>query len=148
MMNMGNFVILILYVDDILLANNDESLLKETKKELSQYFDMKDLENVFFVLGIELYCDKSQGLLSLSQKSYIDKVLKRFNMASCSHSFTPIQKGEVFSKIQCPQNDDEKSRMNMVPYASIINSLMYAQVCTHPDIAFTVSVLGRCLVGT
>ena len=96
MMNARNFVILILYVNDILLANNDESLLNETKKALSQYFDMKDLENAFFVLGVEIYHDRSQGLLNWSQKSYIDKVLKRFNMASCFHSSTPIQKGEVF----------------------------------------------------
>ena len=35
--------------------------------------------------------------------------------------------------------------MNMVPYASIIGSLMYAQVCTYLDISFVVGVLGRYL---
>ena len=97
-MNVANFVIIILYVDDILLTSNDENLLKETKKALSQYFDMIDLGNASFILGIKIHRDKSWGLLGLSQKSYIDKVLKKFNMASCSHNSMPIQKGEVFSK--------------------------------------------------
>ena len=88
MMNVSNFVILVLYVDNILFANNDESLLNETKKTLTQYFDMKDLGNASFVLGIEIHCDRSWGLLGLSQKSYINKVLKIFNMASSSHNST------------------------------------------------------------
>ncbi|WKA07370.1 hypothetical protein VitviT2T_025208 [Vitis vinifera] len=35
--------------------------------------------------------------------------------------------------------------MKTIPYASVIGSLMYAQVCTRPDIAFIVNVLGRYL---
>ena len=49
----GKFVFLVLYVDDILLANSDVSLLLETKK-----FDIKDLGEASFVLGIEIYRDR------------------------------------------------------------------------------------------
>ena len=44
-----------------------------------------------------------------------------------------------------PQNDLEKKEMQKIPYASVIGSLMYAQVCTRPDITFIVGVLGRYL---
>jgi hypothetical protein len=47
----GNYVFLILYVDDILLASNDVSLLRETKKFLSSNFDMKDLGEASYVLA-------------------------------------------------------------------------------------------------
>jgi hypothetical protein len=60
-------------VDDILLANSDVSLLLETKKFLSLNFDMKDLGEVSFVLGIEFHRDRSKGVLGLSQKAYIKK---------------------------------------------------------------------------
>ena len=50
-------MILVLYVDDILLASNDVSLLKETKHMLSQHFDMKDLGDASFVLGIHIHRD-------------------------------------------------------------------------------------------
>ena len=67
---------LILYVDDILLASNDFSIMHETKKFLSDNFDMKDMGEASYVLGIEIYRDRSQHLLGLSQKTYITKILE------------------------------------------------------------------------
>jgi hypothetical protein len=57
----GKFVLLILYVDDILLASSDIDLLLETKKFLSSRFDMKDLGEASFVLGIEIHQERSKG---------------------------------------------------------------------------------------
>jgi hypothetical protein len=65
------FIFLILYVDDILLASSDVSLLLETKRFLSSNFDMKDLIEASFVLGIEIHRDRRNGLLGLSQKAYL-----------------------------------------------------------------------------
>jgi len=86
------FIFLILYVDDILLATNDLGLLSETKKFLSNNFKMKDMGETGYVIGIEIFYDRSQGLLGLSQKSYINKVLERFRMDKCSASSVPMQK--------------------------------------------------------
>ena len=77
----SKFIILVLYVDDILLASSDVELLHETKQFLSSKFDMKDLGNASFVLSIQIYKDRSRGILGLSQKSYIDKLLSRFGRA-------------------------------------------------------------------
>ncbi|XP_074299895.1 secreted RxLR effector protein 161-like [Silene latifolia] len=55
----------------------------------------------------------------------------------------PIVKGDRFSLDQCPWNDFEREQMKNVPYASAVGSIMYAQVCTRPDIAYAVGVLGR-----
>ena len=101
----SKFIFLILYVDDILLATNDLGLLNETKKFLSNNFEMKDMGEAYFVIGIEIFRDRSQRLLDLSQKTYINKVLKRFRMDKCSTSPIPIQKGDKFSLMQCPKND-------------------------------------------
>jgi hypothetical protein len=54
---------LILYVDDILLASNDVSLLLETKRFLSSNFDMKDVGEASFILGIEIHRDRRKGVL-------------------------------------------------------------------------------------
>ena len=62
----SKYIFLILYVDNFLLACNDIGLLHETKKLLSKTFDMKDLEDASFVLGIEIHKDKSHNLLGLS----------------------------------------------------------------------------------
>ncbi|KAJ7981311.1 Retrovirus-related Pol polyprotein from transposon TNT 1-94 [Quillaja saponaria] len=59
----SKFIILVLYVDDILLASSDVGLLHETKLMLSKTFDMKDLGEASFVLGIEIHRDRSRHLL-------------------------------------------------------------------------------------
>jgi hypothetical protein len=67
----GKIIFLVLYVDDILLANSDVHLLLKTKGFLSSHFDIKDLGEASYVLGIEIHQDKEKGVLGLSQKSYI-----------------------------------------------------------------------------
>ena len=64
---------------------------------------MKDLGDASFVLGIQIYRDCSRGILRLSQKSYIDKVFKRFGMQDCKPGDTPVSKGDKFSLCQCPR---------------------------------------------
>ena len=138
-------IYLVLYVDDKLLATNDIGMLHETKRFLSKKFEMKDLGDASFVLGIQIHRDRSRGILGLSQKSYIEKILKRFGMHDCKLGDTPVAKEDKFSLSQCPKNNFEIKEMQQIPYALAIGSLMYAQVCTRPNIAYIVSMLGRYL---
>jgi hypothetical protein len=59
----GNFIILVLYVDDILLASSNKHMLYVTKAFISSNFDMKDLGQASYVLGIEIQCDRTKGVL-------------------------------------------------------------------------------------
>jgi hypothetical protein len=63
-------------------------------------------------------------------------------MHACSLSPAPIVKGDRFGEHQCPKNEYEIDRMKAVPYASAVESLQYAQVCTRPDLAFVTGLLG------
>ena len=85
---------LVLYVDDILLATNDKGFLYEVKQFLSKNFDMKDMGEASYIIGIKIHRERSQGILGLSQETYINKVLERFNMKNCSPSVAPILKGD------------------------------------------------------
>ena len=66
-------------------------------------------------------------------------------MHDCKLGDTPVAKGDKFSLNQCPKNNFEIQEMQQIPYASAIGSLMYAQACTSPDIAYIVGMLGRYL---
>ncbi|GJY11820.1 putative RNA-directed DNA polymerase, partial [Tanacetum coccineum] len=139
----SNFFILVLYVDDILLASNDIDLLHDSKRFLSRNFDMKDLGEASYVIGIEIHRDRANGRLGLSQKAYIERILNRFNMQHCSPTVAPVIKGDVFGSHQCPKTEVEYEEMKRIPYASVVGSLTYAQVCTRPDIAYICGMLGR-----
>ena len=81
---------LVLYVDDILLATNDKGMLYEVKQFLSKNFDMKDIGDASYVIGIKIQRERSRGILGLSQETNINKVLERFNMKDCSPSELPL----------------------------------------------------------
>ncbi|KAJ9538811.1 hypothetical protein OSB04_031544 [Centaurea solstitialis] len=134
---------LVLYVDDILLIGNDVPTLQSVKSWLSKCFQMKDLGEAAYILGIKIYRNRSKGLIGLSQSTYIDKILKRFRMDESKKGFIPMQHGIVLSKTQCPVSSQDQDRMKSVPYASAIGSIMYAMLCTRPDVAYSVSVTSR-----
>src|SRR3954471_21486219 len=132
---------LVLYVDDILLIGNDKKFLEEVKEYLNGQFSMKDLSEVAYILGIKIYRDRPNRRLALSQSTYIDKILKRFKMDDSKRGLLPVIKGVKSSVTQCPTTAKEKEEMSSKSYASAIGSLMYAMLCTRPDLALAISMI-------
>ena len=91
-------VFLVLYVDDILLIGNDVETLSNAKKWLAEQFQMKDLGEASYILGIQIIRDRKNKLLALSQASYIDKVLARFSMQDSKKGQLPTRHGIILSK--------------------------------------------------
>ena len=104
---------------------------------------MKDLGEASFILGIKVYRDRPNRMLELSQKMYIEEVLKRFSMKNFKRDLLPFRHGIHLSKKMCPSTPEEIERMSKISYTSAIGSLMYAMLCTRPDIAHAVSVTSR-----
>ncbi|KAJ9561710.1 hypothetical protein OSB04_006870 [Centaurea solstitialis] len=119
---------LVLYVDDILLIGNDVPTLQSVKSWLSKCFQMKDLGEAAYILGIKIYRNRSKRLIGLSQSTYIDKILKKFRMDESKKGFIPMQHGIVLSKTQCPVSSQDQDNMKSVPYATAIGSIMYAML--------------------
>ena len=79
----------------------------------------------------------------LSQKKYIENILDRFNMSKTKPVNFPLAGHFKLSSQQCPTSRKEKEKMDKVPYASTVDRLMYAMVCTRPDIAHAVGMVNR-----
>ncbi|RDX88087.1 hypothetical protein CR513_30361, partial [Mucuna pruriens] len=120
----SKYIFLVLYVNDILLTSSETSLLHETKRFLMKNFEMKDLGETSFVLEIQILRDRSQGILRLSQESYISKVLERFDMKDSKLGDTLIAKGDKFSLKQCPNNDLERNEMQKILNTLAMGSLI------------------------
>ena len=104
------FILLSLYVDDILIASNDKSMLLEVKSWMSSKFDMKDMGNASYVLGVEIHRDRGNRTLGLSQKAYLNTVLKRFSMENCKPAHVPIVKGIKLSEEMSAKTPEEKEK--------------------------------------
>ena len=140
----GSYVLfLVLYVDDILLIGNFIPLMEQTKTSLKDIFSMKDLGEAQYILGIKICRDRSRKLIGLSQRTYIDKVLKRFNMQNSKKGNVPMTQGVTLSKSQCVTTRKDIEIMKDIPYASAIGSIMYVMVCTRPDVAYALSMTSR-----
>jgi Reverse transcriptase (RNA-dependent DNA polymerase) len=140
----NSYIILLLYVDDMLVAGFDMEKIKILKEQMLMEFSMKDLGAVKQILGLKIERDRKNKLLKLCQKEYIAKVLRRFNMKNAKQVSTPLAGHfKNLSKLHCPKTKEEHKRMENVPYASAVSSLMYAMVCTKPDISHAVGVVSR-----
>ena len=92
---------------------------------------------------MEIQRDRSKRILRLSQKSYISKVLSRFEMNNVKTMSTPLGQHFRLSITQAPETHEEKKFMEMIPYASMMGSVMYTMVCSRPNIAYAVSMISR-----
>jgi len=102
---------------------------------------MKDLRPGKKILGLKITRDRSKKLLWLSQEQYIEKVLKRFNMHKAKLVSIPLAVQFKLSKKQSPTSEGDKEEMKKVPYSSVVGSLIYAMICTRPNIAYAVGVM-------
>ncbi|KAE8728571.1 hypothetical protein F3Y22_tig00004205pilonHSYRG00041 [Hibiscus syriacus] len=124
-------------------SGSDIQEIIHLKQKLSKQFAMKDLGTAKKILGMRIKRDTKSGTLMLSQAEYINKVLSKFNMQDAKPVCTPLGVHFRLSKDQSPKTEEERAHMVKVPYASAIGSLMYAMVCTRPDIAHAVGAVSR-----
>jgi hypothetical protein len=127
----------------MLIAAKSREETTTLKKLLSSEFDMKDLGVAKKILGMEITRDRNSGLLFLSQQSYIKKVLQRFNMHDAKPVSTPIAPHFKLSATQCASTDEDVEYMSRVAYSSAVGSLMYAMVCSCPDLSYAMSLVSR-----
>ncbi|GJW94904.1 retrotransposon protein, putative, ty1-copia subclass [Tanacetum coccineum] len=132
----SNVEFLVLYVDDMLLIGNSVTMLEEVKSWLCKCFSMKNLGEATYILGIKIIRDRSKRLIALSQSAYLEKILKKFRMENSKKGCTPMMEKPDYRKSQGAKTPTEVKRMQRVPYASAIGSIIYAVRYTRPDVAF------------
>nr|GEY11608.1 putative retrotransposon protein [Tanacetum cinerariifolium] len=121
----SNITFLILYVDDILIIGNNIPMLQSVKTYLGRCFAMEDLGKAAYILRIKIYRDISRRLIGLCQSAYIEKILKQYCMEKSKCGSIPMQEKLKLSKSQGASTPAELKRMQNVPYASAVGSIMF-----------------------
>jgi len=135
-------IYLLLYVDDMRIVARNKTHVHKLKAQLKKEFDIKILGEAKKILDMEITRDRGSGRLWLSQENYIHKVFERFHMTEARPVTTPLACHLKLSFKQCSQSPIEEE-ISRVPYASAMGSLMYAMVCTRPDLAYAISTVSR-----
>ena len=128
------YVIVCLYVDEILIVGSDVKMITSTKNMLNSRFNMKDLILIDVILGIKVK-RTSDGLI-LSQSHYVDTILGKIDKDNFGIARTFVDVTLHFSK-------NKAKSISQVEYSRIIDNLMYLMSCIRPDIAYAVNKLCR-----
>ena len=129
---------IIVFVDDIIIACDDLSLLSDVKAMLNQRFKMSDLGELTWFLGMEF--EREPECIAVNQRMYLTNVLTKHGMGECKPASTPCAEKEIFD-----DDDDEMAQVPNEVYRSIVGSLVYAMTCTRPDLCWIVSKLSQYL---
>src|SRR5258708_21582439 len=114
----GTFCIIALYVDDLMILSNDSINLGHRKDKLMRTFKMKDLGPIHWFLGLEIVCDRSCRLISVSQTQYVTDIMSRFNFINSCPISTPVPANFKLPRLDAPEIDTHQ-------YQSHIGSFMY-----------------------
>ena len=136
--NGGQFVIHVVYVDDIIPISNNLTMLETEKTLLCDKFEMVDNGEAHYVLGMTIRRNRDMKTLSISQTSYLEGVLKKFNMNECKPVSTPMEPGAHFQK-----RTEEESPFDKQLYQQAVGCLTYASTSTRPDISAALGVLAQ-----
>ncbi|KAM1224199.1 hypothetical protein ACFX2G_044088 [Malus domestica] len=128
------FLIICLYVDDLLFTGNNEAMFCEFKQSMFSEFEMTDNGLMSYFLGIEVK-QESDGIY-ISQQKYMRDILEKFNMDKCNIVNTPVATGLKLSK------EGEGEFVNSTLYKSLVGSLRYLTI-TRPDIVYGVGLMSR-----
>ena len=136
-------IIVLVHVDDCSIAGKTKSLVKRFKVEMAKFIDIMDMGDLHWILGIEVRRIREDQRLLLSQKSYIDSILRHYNFNDLKPASTPMDPNTWLTSVQSPSTTEEIVGMRNVPYHEAVGSLMYATIGTQPDIFFAMQTVSR-----
>jgi len=135
-----------LYVDDILIAGSDLKEIEKIKKEFTTRYEMKDLGEMAFYLGMRV--KRTADFISVDQERYTLDVLKKYEnllrgFENKNYS-TPMERDLKLRKFEVDSmTEKQKDYVSQFPYQNIVGALLYLSINTRPDISYPVGVLAH-----
>ena len=133
----GDLVLVIVYVDDMLIASRSLPHIEHTIDQVLSAFKGTVLGEPALFLGMQITRDRQQRTLTLNQERYTLNIVKRFDCESGRYRPLPLAPGVQLQSTGQSMTVDESL------YAEALGCLLYLASCTRPDIAQAVSSLAR-----
>jgi hypothetical protein len=130
-------------VDDMAVTLKHMKHIDHFKVQLHERFEISNLGELTWLLGLKVEHDHTKHTIMLSQKVYVETILECFNLQDAKPTSIPMAAGAILSTDQSPSTHSEMQDMEKVPYQRGIGSIMYAATSTCPDIAFPVAILSQ-----
>ena len=131
------------HVDDMLATLSSRNEANRFRSELESTWQITALGEPKLVVGIALHRDRAKKTITLSQTALIDKIISTYGQVDARTASTPIAHGTQLLKPDpmIQQDEAKREQLAILPYRSLVGSLMYVAVGSRPDIMFAVSKL-------
>jgi len=139
-------MVILVHVDDCTIASNSLDAINIFKTSIQDFVEITDLSELHWLLGLEIQRNREKRTLGISQRAYIDSILRRHNFHLLKPVSIPMETTARLSTSQSPQTTAEIAIMRDKPYRKAVGELTYASLATRPDITFAVQVVSRFLV--
>ena len=136
-------IIVLVHVDDCTIVGCPKQLIPKFKIEMSKFVQITNLGELHWILGIEVRKIWEDKQILLSQRSYINSILRRYGFDDAKPISTPMDTNVRLSSAQSPSSTEEFAKMRNIPYHEAVGSLMYASLGTRLDITFAVQSISR-----
>ena len=140
-------IVFTIHVNDIISVSSSSDENEWFKSLLRQKWEISDLGPIKFALGIAVSRDLGAGTVSISQTALIDRIVNQFNQGDTHASDVPMVPGlqlrRPHKRVATPPEIIDWAEWT--PYRSLIGSLMYVAIGSHPDIAYAVGRLASFL---
>ncbi|CAA7269926.1 unnamed protein product [Cyclocybe aegerita] len=121
-------VIMLVHVDDCTIVATALPLIKAFKAEVAKHVEITDLGELHWILGIEVRRDHERHIIFLSQRSYIDSIIRQYNLQDLKPLSIPMDPNVRLSSAQSPSTTVKIAKMANIPYHEAVGSLMYASL--------------------
>ena len=123
--------------DDMTVAGTPLAAVERFKKEMAERYEITDLGEISWLLGFEVTRDRQARTISLSQRSYIEAMAKRFNLTDAKPVHTPMEAGADYSKAE------HLKKPTNAPYREACGHLLWPAMIARPDVLFAVVHLAQ-----
>ena len=131
-----NTTLVLIWVDDLIIASSNMSSLLSCKQALCEKFKMTDLGSLNWFLGMSFV--SKEGSIEMNQTRYIEKVLDRFNMSDCQPKNIPCDPSMMNTS-----SVESNELADATVYREIVGSLIYVMTGTRPDLCYIVTKLSQ-----
>ncbi|CAI7881250.1 unnamed protein product [Closterium sp. NIES-53] len=132
------FLMLLVYVDDILLFSKSSAMIEYVEEMLEMQFKCSKMGDVKYYLGMHMERDLDKGVLRLHQRKYCEGLAEKYGLQDGGKPATPLPSG--FTVEPCA-DEEVVGESDRKLFHSMVGALNYAANHTRPDIAFAISGL-------
>src|SRR6266540_1394462 len=129
------------YTDDVFGASMTDEEVQKWKDEMGREWEIQDVGESEYFLGMRVQQDLDGGMIWLTQCPYWEHIINHFDLAHLPPRNMPLPVGLILNANMSPRTDSDRHQMRDKPYRAILDSVMWGQLATRPDLSFAVSLL-------